>query len=224
MPGRRARFASRAAAARARKIRALRARKSSRRAKIARLPLSRGLANQHKFIRWETTDREVALNTVGGTQTLGMTFALNLLANYSELTTLYDQYRIDYVKLYFSWSPSALVTQWATPLYPTAMYRTDFDDTAGVSELDLKQSPKTRYMRINPNAIQKFGFKPSVLVQLFESGVSTAYAPKWKQRIDCTDSSTEHYGIKMIFNHVPNVDQGVVTVRAKYWLTMFNPR
>lgn len=195
--------------------------------------------NVHKYVRWEDTDRKIDLPAVAlpaaATQFQAHAFTLASLANASEFTALYDQYEITHVQAHVMWAPKntdgVSFTATTTAFFasgvgnPILYYHTDFDDATNPSSLsEFKQSNKTKMLMLRPGKIIKINLKPAVLHMIYESVGSTAYGPKWRQRIDCADDSVPHYGLKYAIDYLNGTDMGEVTIRYKYWVRFFNVR
>lgn len=187
--------------------------------------------NQHHYLRWETTDRTCPLTNISGVNALSMDFHLDLLQNYTEITNLYDQYKIKWIKLHMEWSPLVPIpydtaNAWSSSgaHNPIVYFKRDYDDSGVASETDLKQSNQTRVMRLHPNRDQTIFLRPAILYQIYEGATSTGYAPKWRQRVDCGDPTVPHYGLKILFKCPPGVNYGTVNFRIQYAIECYNTR
>lgn len=130
--------------------------------------------------------------------------SLDKLVNYSDFTTLYDQYRILKVvmKVRLVGDPSAqqmpnnasLVN--AANIYPRLWYCPDHDDTASETWTQLRERAKTKCKVLQPNKMITTSFRPAVLGQLYRTAVTTGYGPKYNQWIDVAGTDVPHYGIK----------------------------
>lgn len=188
--------------------------------------------NQHHYLRWETTDRTLPLTNVSGINAISMNFYLDLVQNASELTSLYDQYKIKWVKVLMEWSPLVPIPYESNNTWsgsgaanPILYYKRDYDDSNIATESEFKQSNQTRAMRLHPNRTQSIFLRPACNAVLFEGVSGSGYTPKWRQRIDCADSGVPHYGLKMLFkspNTIPNY--GTVLFRVQYAIECYNTR
>ena len=68
------------------------------------------MLNVHLHRRWGTRNGlQITASTSNvGFITLEEVFQLDKVTNYTELTTLYDQYKINFVEIYMMWSPDYL--------------------------------------------------------------------------------------------------------------------
>lgn len=187
--------------------------------------------NIHHYLRWETTDRTIPLTNITGINSLGMSFQLDLLQNYTELTALYDQYKIKWVKLHFDWSPLVPIPYDTANAFsgsgahnPIVYFKRDYDDATAPTEIEMKQSNQTRALRLHPNRNQTIFLRPAILHQIYEGATATAYAPKWRERLDCADVSVPHYGLKMLIKSPPSSNYGTVNIRVQVALECYNTR
>lgn len=189
--------------------------------------------NKHNYLRWETEERVLTLPAnVTGTAFDAYVFRLNALQNVAELTALYDQFRINWVKLLISWSPKQTfntdyVNNWVASgaFTPQLWYMKDYDDAnVPVDITEFKQSNKARALRLMPNKDVKIVMKPACLNLVYEGAVDNAYVPKWRQYIDCADNSTPHYGLKLAVSYLPLQDLGALNIRIQYGVTMKQTR
>jgi len=210
-----------------------------------RRTLRRGRLNtdMHAFTRW-------AQNGVDPDQACTVTFApgpalvtaysprmkFNNISAHTELTALYDQYMITKIDFNFQLmtnpdSNFALntTTNSGNNFYPKMWYVKDYDD-AGTLTLDaIKQYSKARCLTLMPNKTIRISVRPSVLMEVFNTTLTTQYVPKWKQWCDCENVETPHYGLKVVFDcmSIPTIDTVYpykVRVDAKYHFTMKCPR
>lgn len=185
--------------------------------------------NIHKFRRYSRPYVLDLTSNPTGESLQAYNFNLQDVTNYTELTAIYDQFRIDYITLKLTWSPkvvqSANVNNPGQTIYPILWYAKDYDDIVVPATLaTLKERGNLRSFRLTPNREHKISLKPAVLGAMYQSAVATAYSPKWNQKIDMTNSSTPHYGIKMCADYLPLQDLGEVNIEAVYHITCFGTR
>lgn len=210
----------------------------SRRKFPRRKAMSRGVSgfHVHNYKRWGATD--VWEETGDGTTTFwstAKTFSLSGVTNHSELTQLYDQYKIMavVVKVHMLNNPDTIYppggSVTANPpnhtAYPKLWYFRDYDDnTAPADRTTLKQIGKAKCFTLRPNKTYSFKVKPAVLNLL--SG--TATQPIWPARLDCTDSVQTHYGMKFCLDYEMTPPLTGVPIKLAfetlYYLKMFNSR
>ena len=164
-------------------------------------------------------------------------FQIGDLANSSEFTQLYDQYKITRVVLRFQLvnvPDSGLVyapgtntgTYQSTNFYPKLWYYADYDDTTPPTTTNIREVGKARCRVLRPNSMVTVSVKPAILNQLYRTPTTTAYSPVWNQRIDCSQGDVPHYGLKYAFdlNGVSSTTAFKVRVERTYYLTMYNTR
>lgn len=197
--------------------------------------------NKHRHCRWFTDpDTIVLAKNTGGVVGLGRSFQLDEIKNFSELTSLYDQYKITHIKAYASWSPFAGLsedTAWNAAgasasaalgsgmLTPILWFMPDYDDDSTPTMAEIEQSSRAKCVRLNPHKTFKFNIKPATLTAVYQA-VTSAYSPKWKTRLDCANDDVPHYGMKWVAQYLNNInlDMGQITIKYKAYLTMYDAR
>lgn len=208
-----------------------RKRKARSNAMVVSRPMRSLRKNQqpHFHVRWESTDRTIDLASTATYENEAFQFQLNNLQNFSDLTNLYDQYKITKIIMYLNWSPLAYSTGLndtsKTPelVAPMLMYVRDHDDSTPIALSDFKQIGKTKQIRIRPGKQYKIALTPSILTEAYRTGVTTAYLPKYKQKVDMANPDVQHYGIKFGVEK-PAISLGQINVRCKYYVTCYNTR
>jgi len=213
----------------------------------------------HHFIRWVeyfnavTSSTGIAYDTTGNNLTItgngslkefdnGFAFQINDLQSITELSNLYDQYRIDGVKFYIKMTsnPDAQYmpngTQYggsnnnsAGNFYPTLWFVRDHDDNAASNVATLKQYTKAKHVVLKPNKEIGIFVKPSTLTEVkTASGGSSNLVNYGKPWLDIADLNVNYYGLKMAIDFegltVPNTMTWTFHVTAKYYVSMKNPR
>lgn len=185
----------------------------------------------HMFKRWT--------NAPGGVSALFNTnlfadnffifkFRLSDLPNYTEFTTLYDQYMITKVVLkFYHIRDQALITNTApaggtSGGYILSVIDHDDDNTPANAD-ELRQYANCKIVNIGYDWSRVT--VPAVLRQMYETSVATAYTPSFHQWISTTDPNTEHFGIKVCLhandaNAVTNSIQ--YSVDAMYYIKCKN--
>lgn len=153
----------------------------------------------------------------------GITFQLSSLPNHSEFTALFDQFRITYVQLqfYLQYNPAQIDTTdvrgQGLATYPCMYITKDNDDGNSPTTLDeLRQHADVKMFMLKPDTIRKYGLKPATLSAQYQSSVATSYSPTWGQWIDCANSATPYYGVKIGIENMTSSSQYLVC-RATYW-------
>lgn len=164
----------------------------------------RRIRRKPRYFFKRTTERRIHDILTQAVPTLFYTdiFQLSSLPNYTEFTNLFDQFRINMIKYSiiqnrnvnqtFYDSATTLVNYTALP---TIVSIIDYDDSATTPNLNTLyqyQNQKVTSYGVPHKRI----FSPSVLASAYETGIGTAYMPRFKQWIDTEDSSTIHFGIK----------------------------
>lgn len=187
--------------------------------KIQRNRLSRQV---HMFKRIVNLGTYTASQTSGGVVTpiaKGFSFQLSDLANVSEYTSLFDQFKITGIK--FRVVPkTAMTTQGAVtgtiaPLgYGQVVTAIDFDDAANPTSKDqlleygsAKYTPSSR--------VHQRYFSPKVLNAVWVNLASTGYSPVKAPWIDQANTNLPHYGIKLWVD-VPENSSGTANSSISY--------
>lgn len=222
--------------ARRRKVRPRRKRRWKRKSRISRWGISK--YNIHKFRRMGR-NVQVPLQAGQDIQTYSPNFNLADVTNVAEFTTLYDQFRIDFVTVNISWSPNTTIAlnpnNPGEALYPLLYYCKDYDDaTSPLSLTTFKEKGNLRHFRLTPNKIYKIHVKPAsqkVTVNQFGAPAANvtfgalSTGPQWNKKIDMNANTTPHFGLKMLIDHVNAANGlGAVNVEKMYHFTCFGVR
>lgn len=168
--------------------------------------------------------------------TSSLVFAMGRSANASELTALYDQYRIKYVDVEFVYAAeSGSADDVGTPM-PSLCLLSDYDDNAPETRIQHLQSISRIFRRSLKNKIV-YRVKPRVRTVLGTSATSGSVggvATFKSYFIDCDQTLIPHYGLKVmcydwpLFNDRTEVgvhmSKPVLRVNIKYCLEMKNVR
>lgn len=126
-------------------------------------------------------------------------FQLGNVVASGELVSLFDNYRIN--KVLYRWvctrNPDQVTTTANKGVYPRIVWTHDFNDSAIISRNVIYQraNMKEIFMGDNYQKSKWYSLRPAILAQMYESGSTTSYSPKWRQWIDTNDTAP-HYGIK----------------------------
>lgn len=202
------------------------------------------MLNKHLHRRFAAQDEEsliLGLTDQVNFHTKELVFQLNKVSQYTELTTMYDQYKINFVEIFMMWSPTLLPiahTSSGGPenragILPPCMkvfHLPDYDDSDPLTQDEFRQRAKTKLIQLKPNQRVKITIKPAVLSQIYETLTSTGYAPKWNVKLDTNDPNVPHYSYKFGIL-VPQcsgasaaVDLGKISYEIRYNLTMYNTK
>jgi len=157
-------------------------------------------------------------------------FQLTDVVNYTDFTTLFDNYKIDKVvyQMQLLTNPEAFVD--ITPSltnkgvehwYPVMWYVMDNDDSAVPTLAQLREKQGIKRKVLKPNQIISFTVYPKFQKQTYAGpGGLVGYGPAsgW---LDCADAGVPHYGIKgcVDFHQNLNTLQYNIEVTAKYYLS-----
>lgn len=186
--------------------------------------------NIHKFRRYSRGYNVQLTQNASGFDATAFAFTLDRVQGYTELTAMYDQYRIDYVQFRINWSPKYTISvdpnNPGQSTYPLLYYFKDYDDDNTPTSLNqMQERGNLRQVRITPNKIIKINVKPAVSAMVYQSAVATGYTPKWDTKIDMANPDVPHYGLKIGIDHLINQpSQGQLDVEIVYHITCFGVR
>lgn len=133
------------------------------------------------------------------------TFSLTDVPQYTEFTSLFDQYKINLIKIvwHFNKNSAELNERNAPPVttymnlltgIPSIRWYYDRDDGTVPTAAAFSQIQKIKSASLGRPV--KAIFKPNVLNIVYEGTVSNGYSPKYNQWIDCSDDGVPYYGLK----------------------------
>lgn len=136
--------------------------------------------------------------TLPNTWEFGMSssFQLNSVIDYTDITQLFDRYKITGIALKLHYLASGGLATGAVSL-PTVHYAYDFDDAdipGTLQTVITKAYCKTRVL--NANRPTKIYLKPRLSKEIFNSPVSTGYSSEKPCWLDCNSAGVPHYGVK----------------------------
>lgn len=133
----------------------------------------------------------------------GTSIYTDVLPNVTELTSLFDQWRLRSVVVRVD-VPLGLSNSLASAsISPLVMYAPDYDDSGSAVKADLLQYPQMKVHSFLKDGYTPlmFEFHPKPLRDIAGSGVSTVYGPmSYAPWIRTSETTTPHYGIKMFFD------------------------
>jgi len=187
-----------------------------------------GSTNHHRFTRYATGTDLITVSAGTAGQSFSLVNSLTAVANYTEFTNLYDQYKITGIKATFQLEnnpdASAILNNGAVAnsnnFFPRIWYYVDNNDSTAPALIDCKQHVKVRHRVLRPNAMMTVFFKPAVLNQVYQSALTSGYEAKTNQWISTANSSVPHYGLKgFIDTMLINIQQDMlIRVEYKYYL------
>lgn len=162
------------------------------------------------------------VTAAGSDQFTSLKFSLNQLPGHSELTALYDQYKINMVKLEVipQFDNANVGSSTSTNVITQNYSVIDYDDITVPTTMDtlmqyqnLKRTPSTRIItRV---------VRPKFASELFNTSIATAYRPS-SGFVDCNYDTVEHYGCKFGFSSNPQAQK--FGLKMTFYLAMKNVR
>jgi len=172
----------------------------------------------HRFER--TASLSSYSTSTGGPTNAVYQFALSDTDNYTELTALFDQYKIDYVDLTF------------VPFYTESIPGTgecagvvysapDFDDNSATAAAALRQYSGVQcHKQVDPFAVR---IKPRAAMALYSGSVFTQFGNIPDPWIDANSPGVPHYGFKLAADASGGTAQ-TWQVLAKYHISCMSSR
>jgi len=146
-------------------------------------------------------------------------FNLNSLPNVTELSNLFDQYRINAIS--FTMIPNVT----GNDMNPVSTYYEmpnvhsviDFDDDAAPAAVtELMQYPS--YRRTRGTQIHTRYFKPCIAQTIYKTGATTGTSQRRAWWLDLADTTVPHFGLK-IYIDVTNAATNIkYRIYVKYYL------
>jgi hypothetical protein len=184
-------------------------------------------------------------NVIGTNQFgLGLTFALNQVSNFEEITNLFDNYRLKMIKLRMDWSynqaPAGMVidqtqlmtgtNSWISQSVPRVHFCPDEDDGTAPNQSQVLQNSFSKTARLDRTVYCTIRPRYQAAVS---NGTSTAVAGglgavgSW---LDCSTASIPHSGFKAFFIDFPkgmkntefNAYQWTLTITPTYYIEAKN--
>lgn len=156
----------------------------------------------------------------------------------SELTTLFDQWRLDRVDMqaiYSATNHQQTASGTSTQVMPVIRVVSDFDDTDVSSGVNLLEYPQVRTIQLGnmqPKGIRHTIFRPAIQMDAEGLAATVSAVQKRGQWIDCNEPQITHAGIKVGYtsfgdgfpDYSPDLLVGVVKFQFKVYYTLRNPR
>lgn len=201
--------------------------RKAKRVKRAPMPMRRITASRSN-VTTHSFSRKTALSSIVGNVAYSpyQSFTgirLSYLTNASEFGALYDQYRINWVKVQF-WlriDPSAQTA--AAASQPKLYWFRDQDDQILASQSEMRERSNLKIAVLRTDRPVTIWIKPNVLSETFRGTATTSYSPKFGQWLDMTTNDVEHYGIKYNIDFLTNTNY-VVDVESTYYFQCKNTR
>lgn len=144
---------------------------------------------------------------------------LGFLPGFTEFTSLYDEYRIDYVqyKFYLKSAIDSFTT--GNVDYPVLHWAVDNDDAGIPTTLaDIQQHSNAKTALLTCEKPVVVGYKPSVAQEIYRTPITTAYASKQNVFVDTTGTNVPHYGLKWGLDSFINSNMRL-QVQCRVWLS-----
>lgn len=174
-------------------------------------------APTYRFNRMCTAITPLQGNAVHAPYTSSITVQFSNLINSSEFEALFDQYKITYVvhKFYMRVTPDAQTA--ATAVYPKLYWYVDPDDSTLPANLsEMRERSSTRMAVLRPDRPVVVKYKPTILQEIYRSGITTAYAPRKPMWLDLAYNNVIHYGVKYAIDTFTNTNY-FLDVETKYY-------
>jgi hypothetical protein len=157
----------------------------------------------------------------------------------TELTTLFDQWRIDRVDMqaiYSATNHQQTISTSSTQVMPIIRVVTDYDDADVSSATNLLEYPQSRTIQLGnmqARGIKHTVFRPAITMSGESLAAPTnAAVTKRGQWIDCGQPAIVHAGIKVAYadfgsgspDYSPDLLVGVVKFQFKVYYSLRNPR
>lgn len=198
-----------------RKVALKKSRKFGRKARI-----SRAITARHQPIHAFT--RMVQFNFTGAVANPAygvLTYGLNALPNYTEFTSLFDQYRITFVKHIWQLNLAPEAQAAGSAQYPRLYTFNDFTDTTTPTTLDeFRERQRTKIRMLHPARPVVTTVRPAVSAEVFKSlGGVAVNAPKWKVWFPQESPDVNHIGTKYALENFTNTNY-TITLTMKYYI------
>jgi hypothetical protein len=155
----------------------------------------------------------------------GITFQLSSCIAASDISNLYDHYRLDKVEYYVE-----LVTPNLSNLaYPRIVMAADWNNAvAPVSEAEVLEYRNASVYQFGPNrTVAKYTIVPRVSAEAYNSAVSTGYwTPDKPVFVDTGSSFLLHYGLRMFVSDYNTTISAVPVLRtySRFYLSVKGTR
>lgn len=133
-----------------------------------------------------------------------MRFMLKSVIESSDLTQLFDRYKIKGVKLKFLYQSNLANSDstTGTNALPIMSYSFDGDDdTNPTSYTDLARKQYTKQKILNGNYFFSIYLKPRVTKEVYRTALTTGYTSEKACWLDCNNDDIAHFGLKLWINN-----------------------
>lgn len=165
----------------------------------------------------------------------GYAFRLSSLPNFTDFSSLYDYYRLNYVVMRIMYRGSNLSSMESANNQhlgmPYMYYVIDRDDASAPSSVNevREYSAARLHMFTAERRCCYIKLRPSILTETYKSAITTSYQVTRRRWLDLADDgNTPHYGVKMAIivpvDSVQNYAAQDFDVEVRYYFQMKNPR
>lgn len=145
----------------------------------------------------QTVDKATVAVSNTGNLALAYTFTLNDTDNVSNFQALFDQYRIDAIRLEIVPLQNALQVPTQSTTSFSSLYNVlDYDNASALSGIGAARE-YDNLIELAPGESCERVFSPRIAVAAY-AGAFTSFANQGPQWIDCSSPSVAHYGLKLL--------------------------
>lgn len=177
--------------------------------------IPRGMGGRQIVHSFKRTVWQSAAFSVGAVVASGaISFNLNALPNVTEFTSLFDQYRINAVKITFM--PRGNSAEVGTNNNNTKLFTViDYDDDTAPATLDALLQYETLKTTTVARDHTRY-MKPRFAVTTYQTALTTGYGSRtgW---IDCESNLVPHYGLKYWVPAVAGAN--IVDIKTEYYVS-----
>lgn len=175
------------------------------------LPGSNSTVHFHKRVTSETSIQVTSSDVSSGLdyKQQNLVFKLSDVPGNTELTAVYDQYRIKYVKVQFT--PRTVQVNTNTGVAGIIqnlklLHAIDYDSNSSLTPADLRQYATCKEINYGDHRNKNLTvfFTPTSLMRGYESTSSDFFSPRPWTWMDCNDNGTLHYGLMIILTQYGN--------------------
>lgn len=153
----------------------------------------------HFFTRKSHDTFTVTYDGAATTSEEAWAFTLSALPNYTEFTTLFDQYKVKGIKAQFYPRTNVLALNnlsGTLTTIPPLLTCIDYDDNTAEDYNKLMEKAGTKsHSEFKPFSLF---FRPKPLVEIYKTAISTGYAiAPGNAWLDCSNPDLPHYGLKV---------------------------
>lgn len=165
-----------------------------------------------------------AVGALPGTWETGLSaqFQLNSVIDPSDITSLFDRYKIVGVKLKIHYLHNASFIPGQSNL-PTLYYAFDGDDsTPPPTALGVLSKGYCKSKVLNANRPLSVYIKPRLTKEIYNSPISTGYSSEKACWLDCSYSTVPHYGLKFWLSDWVGGDENnnAIRIQPTYYLAL----